>query len=308
MRLQSVLPAFALVYSIANWYYPSLQYLQTVPEIVEAFAFVSLYQLYVEQAAGTSDAREQEEYFAKLPRYKRKRLISVIKRQEETELAHSFGSLRWFRATNIALFQFVVVKVCWTPIYIVLTAVFCPSARSGKIVHFLNSWVNFCTTTLAVTGMLFFYWRLRPVLKPRHAFRKALVMKKVIGIILLQPFIISVVQFFNGIKTTPQMTFGDLTVGVPAFMTQVEMLLFAIAFVFAYPVKEYKDIYRASTAQHKEGGLDSPAAHDQDIVGDVRKVSPVRAILAMLNIWDLLRGIYRAFFHLLTLRSRQYQP
>ena len=94
MRVQLVIPTFAITATVSEWYYSADQYLKPFPEVAEAFALVSLFQLFVQEAATSTDPHEQEAYFAQLPRYRRKKLYQLFKSNTPNVLRHEKGSLR----------------------------------------------------------------------------------------------------------------------------------------------------------------------------------------------------------------------
>lgn len=199
----------------------------------------------------------------------------------------------------MCLYQFPVVKALWAVISMLLTAVICPAGKGGQAMKLLNGLINSTTTTTAVCAIIIFYSRLRDILKPRQAFRKAFVLKKMIGIVLLQTLIITFLDAGGVILPTLRMTYGDFVVGIPTFMTQCEMFLFAIGFIYCYNVAEYKNIHR----QDQEAGC-GMASRDQSR----GKVSFLRAIWAMINISDLVRATWRSIGHFFHFGRKVYVP
>jgi hypothetical protein len=94
----------------------------------------------------------------------------------------------------------------------------------------------------------------------------------------LSQAIFSFLNSSNDLKPTSKLTFKDLSVGIPNLLLSLEMVIFALAFLYTYRTKEYYYKHGASAVPLCHGG------YQGGFLG-------IRAYGQALNIFDILGGI-----------------
>ena len=137
-----------------------------------------------------------------------------------------------------------------------------------------------------------FYIQLRVDLAEHSPFLKVLAIKLVIFLSFWQTFIISILtsSTFSILHANAYLAFPDLYVGIPSLLICVEMALFAIFHIFAYPHAPYKP-----GAHHSgEAGASKYPTGDPDDLGPKQGgFMGARALLDALNPWDIVKAFGR---------------
>jgi hypothetical protein len=143
------------------------------------------------------------------------------------------------------------------------------------------------SVTIAMYCVVQFYIQLKDDLAPHRPFLKVLCIKLVIFFCFWQSWIISLVTADGGpLKATEQIAGPDLRIGIPSMLTCVEMSIFAILHLFAFPWKPY-DLKRQSPL---DTGIDGYSTQPKTYAN-----GPARALLDALNPWDIIKACGRGF-------------
>lgn len=105
------------------------------------------------------------------------------------------------------------------------------------------------------------------------------VCRRIIGLNVLQTWIFKILVQHNVLKPSSRLSYADLSYGVPAALTSMESVLFALSFHYAYSSGEY-----ASKPQ---------------------RMSFVRAVVNSVNPMDLLNGMVRTTSLLVYSRNKE---
>lgn len=116
-------------------------------------------------------------------------------------------------------------------------------------------------------------------MKPRRAMSKLLSFKIIIGLNVLQTWIFKILVQHNVLKPSNRLSYADLLYGVPAALTSMESVLFALSFHYAFSSGEY--------------------------ASKPKCMSFVRAVVNSANPMDLLKGMLRTISLLGSSRSRE---
>lgn len=134
-----------------------------------------------------------------------------------------------------------------------------------------------------------FYVQLKDDLARHRPFLKVLCIKLVIFFCFWQSWIISLLTADGGpLKSSDKISGPDLRIGIPSMLTCVEMAIFAVLHLFAFPWKPY-DLGR----RHEQlpQGTDSFSADTPKAYAH----GPARALLSALNPWDIIKACGRGF-------------
>lgn len=134
-----------------------------------------------------------------------------------------------------------------------------------------------------------FYIQLKEDLAPHRPFMKVLCIKLVIFFCFWQSWIISLLTAEGGpLKATKQIAGPDLRIGIPSMLTCVEMSIFAVLHLFAFPWKPY-DLARRHEPLPQVGQEEVAKAPQKYAHG------PARALISSFNPWDIVKACGRGF-------------
>lgn len=134
-----------------------------------------------------------------------------------------------------------------------------------------------------------FYIQLRHDLAPHRPFLKVLAIKLVIFLSFWQSFMISILTSatFNVVKPNAKIAYPDLKVGIPSLLLCIEMAIFAVLHLFAFPWKPY-------TPSGAVGIPPYPLSPIKNTLGP-KQGGPLgfKALVDAMNPWDLIKGFAR---------------
>lgn len=133
--------------------------------------------------------------------------------------------------------------------------------------------------SFAVTGIIAFERRLSGKMKSSRPFPKLLALKSLVFIDFLQTLVFAGLQKVGvGAKDTPRLSYIDFKIGLPATIFEMEMILFALFFIWAFSITPYRR-----------------ALNQPDLTGQITKrQNPFFGIMQALNPLDIMSGIWTA--------------
>ncbi|KAF1344172.1 organic solute transporter subunit alpha/Transmembrane protein, partial [Delphinella strobiligena] len=166
-------------------------------------------------------------------------------------------------------FQFAMVE----PILFIVTDValatndFCADSLNPRYANIWVTVIRTISTAMAVLAVWKMYSSTKAIMKPRRAMSKLLSFKIIIGLNVLQTWIFKILVQHNVLKPSNRLSYADLLYGVPAALTSMESVLFALSFHYAFSSGEY--------------------------ASKPKCMSFVRAVVNSANPMDLLKGMLR---------------
>ncbi|KAI4132347.1 MAG: hypothetical protein LQ347_002614, partial [Umbilicaria vellea] len=101
---------------------------------------------------------------------------------------------------------------------------------------------------------------------------------------------LSVLTSSGAIKASPRIATPDIKIGIPSLLLCIEMAIFSILHLFAFPWKEY-DVNRSAIVAAESGPgfhMDPKTAYKGGHFGE-------RALMNAFNPWDLIKAVGRGF-------------
>ena len=144
--------------------------------------------------------------------------------------------------------------------------------------------------TIAMYCLIQFYIQLKGDLAEHRPLLKITAIKLVIFLSFWQNLLISFLTSSGAIKASPTINTPDIKVGIPSMLLCIEMALFSILHLWAFPWKVY-DVKRSQlvAAESAPGFLPDPrTAYQGGPFG-------VRALADAFNPWDLVKAVARSF-------------
>lgn len=137
-----------------------------------------------------------------------------------------------------------------------------------------------------------FYIQLRHDLAPYRPFLKVLAIKLVIFLSFWQSFLISILtsSTLKVVSPTAKVAYPDLKVGIPSLLLCIEMALFSVLHLFAFPYKPYSEgvVQGTYPLSQSSGG---PKLNELGL----KQGGPlgIYALVDAMNPWDLVKGFAR---------------
>jgi len=144
--------------------------------------------------------------------------------------------------------------------------------------------------SIAMYCLIQFYIQMKDDLREHQPLLKVAAIKLVIFLSFWQTILISFLTSTGAIKASPHITEPDLKVGIPSLLLCVEMALFSIFHLWAFPWQPY-DVKRSAViaAESAPGYLPDPkTAYRGGPFGS-------RALMDAFNPWDLIKAVGRGF-------------
>ncbi|KZM19009.1 hypothetical protein ST47_g9836 [Ascochyta rabiei] len=177
----------------------------------------------------------------------------------------------WLKRIWFGVLQFIPTSIIiWIGTIVALgVGRFC---RQSNSIHFAHIWITifkFIVTAISILCCLRFYSRNKPKLLQHNILLKLFTFKSIIGLNVVQTFVINILAGNGTLSPNKYMTYQDVNDGLASLILACELPFFALLMIFAFPSKPYKNSNRAAGA------------------------GPVKAIFEALDIRDLLGAIVR---------------
>lgn len=289
------------IYAIASflqiqWYWHAI-YFQVISDCYEAFAIASFFGLFCHYVA--PDLHSQKNYFREMQPVKPWVLpinwFAKCCGGQRGPWRTPKSGLTWFNINWIGIYQYCFIRVAMT-ITAVVTQYFkryCESSNSPVFGHIWISVINAVAVTIAMFCLIQFYVQLKEPLKEQKLLIKIIAIKLVIFFSFWQSLAISLgTSTLNIVHPNEVIAYPDLKVGIPALLLCIEMAIFSLLHIWAFPYKPYR--------------TDAPRVFYPS--PDITKGSPTResvrlpysggflgfaALFDALNIWDFVKAFGR---------------
>ncbi|KAF2678115.1 DUF300-domain-containing protein [Lentithecium fluviatile CBS 122367] len=307
IRILVMIPIYAVVSFLSYLYYHNAIYFELLRDCYEAFAIASFFTLMCHYIA--PNLHEQKEYFRNMQPKNWVWPLNWMQKctggQDKGWLRRPRSGLTWFNVVWISIFQYCFIRPFFTIVSVIAQTQgrYCMSSKDPRYAYIWSAGFNAISVTIAMYCLIQFYVQLKDDLAPHRPFLKVLCIKLVIFFCFWQSWIISLLTADGGpLKATEQIAGPDLRIGIPAMLTCVEMSIFAILHLYAFPWKPY------DLGKHHEP---LPQANDALPLELPKRYAygPTRALLDALNPWDIVKACSRGFRWLFVgVRHRKQDP
>ncbi|KAJ1961827.1 hypothetical protein GGI12_003025 [Dipsacomyces acuminosporus] len=251
VRIILMIPIYSIISFLSYRFYREAPYYKAVRDCYEAFAIASFYMLLL-QYIGDSTAEQKR---AMLSKRGLKWTFPLNCFTMNPAGRRTFVLLKW------GIMQYVIISPTDTFITIITHArgVFCPDSMRPKYAHLWIAIIDFISISVAMYALVSLYRVIKEDIKQDKPLIKFLAIKAIVFITFWEGFIISWLGSNNihVIKGTKYWSKDNVVDGLTALIICVEMVLFALLFIKAFPVEPYHradGIQRTST---KRAFLDS---------------------------------------------------
>ncbi|WRT66011.1 uncharacterized protein IL334_002962 [Kwoniella shivajii] len=149
----------------------------------------------------------------------------------------------FWHALSFSVMQYVILRPLISVIGIICLyyGVLCPDEYSIHYAEVYLDAVDFVSISIALYGLIIFYVLCKGELKGRKPLSKFLAIKLIVFFTFYQSFLFSILQSHGVIKGTALWTATNVSDGLSALCTCVEMVFFSIYMGWAYNWTDYTD-------------------------------------------------------------------
>ncbi|QRV81160.1 Organic solute transporter Ostalpha [Ceratobasidium sp. AG-Ba] len=227
-----------LVYAIISWFsyrfFRAYTYYSFAVVVYEAFTISAFLLLIIQYVANTSNGKGAE---GALERKDKKKLpLPFCCWRYRPTKAYFMYTIKW------SVLQYVIIRPAASITGIICEAlgVLCQGSWSYKHPSVYLSAIDFVSISIALYGLILFYGLTKEELTGRRPLAKFLTIKLIVMATFYQEFVFDALQNHGIIKATEYWTASNIADGLNALAITIEMVLFALFMMWAYPVSEYE--------------------------------------------------------------------
>ncbi|KAF8484305.1 DUF300-domain-containing protein [Gautieria morchelliformis] len=235
IRILYMPAVYAIISFFSYRFFRDYTYYSLIEVVYEAVTISAFMLLLVEYVASTASGDKAE---------------NALLRKDKQPLPFPFCFWR-FRPTKAyfmytvkwSVMQYVIIRPAVSIAGIVTQAlgVLCSQSYSPQFAQVYLTAIDFISISVALYGLILFYGLTHHELEGRRPLAKFLCIKGIVMITFYQDFLFSSLQKYNIIKATEFWTATNVTDGLSALATDIEMVFFAGFMLWAYRASEYSD-------------------------------------------------------------------
>lgn len=300
IRVLFMVPIYATVSFLSYAFYYHAIYFEVIRDCYEAFAIASFFALLCHYTA--PDLHNQKDYFRGLKPRPWVWPLSWAAKCCPNLWRTPRSGLTWFNIIYFGVFQYCFVRVFMTIVAVISEATgrYCLKSLNPAFAHVWVMVIEAGCVTIAMYCLIQFYVQLKDDLADHSPLLKVAAIKLVIFLSFWQTILISFLTSTGAIKASNRFQEPDIRIGIPALLLCVEMAIFSVFHLFAFPWKVY-DVRRSAivASESAPGFLPDPkTAYRGGPLG-------TKALLDAFNPWDLIKAIGRGFRWLAVGRRRR---
>ncbi|KAI9746744.1 MAG: hypothetical protein M1818_000459 [Claussenomyces sp. TS43310] len=298
IRILFMVPVYAVASFLSFWWYWHAIYFQVISAAYEAFAIASFFALLCHYVAPTLHA--QKDYFRGMqPIRGWVWPLSTAKKccgGERGIWRTPRSGLTWFNIIWVAVYQYGFIRVAMTLVAVIsqIFGRYCEASLSPVFTHVWVVVIEGIAVSIAMYCLIQFYIQMRFDLAEHRPFLKVLAIKLVIFLSFWQDIVISILtsKTINLVHASSTMAYPDISVGIPSLLLCVEMAIFSILHLFAFPYRPYTSsrlpakAYPISTNDPSYPGFNEIGPKQGGFLG-------LSAFLDAMNPWDLVKAVAR---------------
>ncbi|KPM45983.1 hypothetical protein AK830_g457 [Neonectria ditissima] len=297
IRILFMVPVYSVSSLLQIIWYEQAVYIAVVAHCYEAFALAAFFALVCHYVA--PDVHAQKAFFRDMtpvrPWIWPLRAFARCCGGQRGPWRTPRSGLTWFNICWVAVYQYCFVRVASAVVAVAAQAAgrYCESSNSPAFANIWLSAVNMAAVSVAMVCVVQVYVQLRDALAPHRLFVKILAIKLVVFLVLWQTILIKIgTATVDALRPGATLSNGDLKVGIPCLLICVEMALFALLHLWAFPYRPY-----APGAPPTFYPAPDPARPGPDVENRHQPPSGgpagLRAIVDAMNPWDLVKAVGR---------------
>ncbi|KAF8574754.1 DUF300-domain-containing protein [Ramaria rubella] len=235
LRILYMPAIYAIISFFSYRFFHDYTYYSLIEVVYEAVTLSAFMLLLVEYVAATATGDKAE---------------NALLRKDKQPLPFPFCFWR-FRPTKAyfmytvkwSVMQYVIIRPAVSVAGIITQAlgVLCTQSYSPQFAQVYITAIDFISISVALYGLILFYSLTHSELEGRRPLAKFLCIKGIVMLTFYQEFVFSTLQKYNVIKATEFWTATNVTDGLTALATDIEMVFFSLFMLWAYRASEYSD-------------------------------------------------------------------
>ncbi|KAG9244416.1 organic solute transporter Ostalpha-domain-containing protein [Calycina marina] len=299
IRILFMIPVYAASSFLSIYYYWHAVYFEVISECYEAFAIASFFALLCHYIA--PDLHEQKAYFRGIspkPWVLPLNWFRACCCGDRGPWRIPRSGLTWFNVIWTGVYQYCFMRVTMMIVSVVTQYFgrYCESSNEPQFAHIWVLLLESLAVTIAMYCLIQFYIQLKDDLKAHSPLLKVAAIKLVIFLSFWQSFMISILtsSTLNIVEPTKYVAYPDLKIGIPSLLLCIEMALFSILHIFAFPYKPYTERAKQSEPSKYPS---SPMSDQGPIFNELGPKQGgflgIKALIDAMNPWDLVKGFAR---------------
>ncbi|KJA14415.1 hypothetical protein HYPSUDRAFT_49204 [Hypholoma sublateritium FD-334 SS-4] len=232
IRILYMPPVYAVISFFSYRFFRDYTYYSFIEVVYEAITLSAFILLLIEFVADAT--KNQSNMFEK--KDKRKLMFPFCCWRYRPTKPYFIYAVKW------SVLQYVIIRPAVSIVGIICQALNILCESQGFNVHFANVYleaIDFVSISVALYGLLIFYGLTREELQGKRPLAKFLCIKLIVMATFYQSFIFSALEG-RVIKATEFWTESNIADGLNALTICIEMILFSVFMMWAYPYTEYK--------------------------------------------------------------------
>ncbi|OAA58328.1 hypothetical protein ISF_06867 [Cordyceps fumosorosea ARSEF 2679] len=299
IRILFMVPVYAISSFLQIQWYRHAIYFQVISDCYEAFAIASFFALLCHYVA--PDLHSQKEFFRNMrpvkPWVMPVNWFAACCGGQRGPWRTPKSGLTWFNINWIGVYQYCFVRVAMTVSAVVSQYFekYCESSNSPIFAHIWIIVLNALAVTVAMFCLIQVYVQLKEPLKEQKLLIKIVAIKLVVFLSFWQASAISVgTSTLHIVHANKVLAYPDIKVGIPALLLCVEMAVFALLHLWAFPYKPYTQ-YGATPRYYPNPDLQKGdnRALPNELEGSQGGFLGFAALWDAMNVWDFIKAFGR---------------
>ncbi|KAI1434669.1 organic solute transporter Ostalpha-domain-containing protein [Xylaria sp. CBS 124048] len=298
IRILFMVPIYAASSFLSLWFYWHAVYYSVISEAYEAFAIASFFALMCHLVA--PDLHEQKQFFRQMqPITPWLPPVSWFAKccGGQRGIWRTPGSgLTWFNITWIGVYQYCFIRVFMTIVAVVTEHFrkYCESSNSPVFAHVWVIGIEAVAVSIAMYCILQYYTQFRKSLAEHKLGMKVVAIKLVIFLSFWQTIAISLAtsSTLHLVSANAKLAYPDIKVGIPSLLLCIEMAIFSLLHLWAFPYSPYKPSAKTTFYPSPSPSTGIPSReneHGPKMGGFLG----VKALVDALNVWDIVKAFGR---------------
>ncbi|KAI1821877.1 organic solute transporter Ostalpha-domain-containing protein [Xylaria intraflava] len=298
IRILFMVPIYSTSSFLALWFYWHAVYYNFISEAYEAFAIASFFALMCNLVAPT--LHEQKEFFREMqpiqPWLPPVSWFAKCCGGQRGRWRTPISGLTWFNLIWIGVYQYCFIIVIMTIVAAVTEHYdkYCESSNSPVFAHIWVIAIEATSVSIAIFFIFQYYIQFKKSLAEYKLGLKVLSIKLVVFLSFWQTTIISLVtsSTLHLVTANAQLAYPDIKVGIPSLLLCVEMALFALLHLWAFPYASYKPGAKTQFYPSPNPSVDVPP-RESEIGPKMGGFAGIKAFGDAINIWDIAKAFGR---------------
>ncbi|KAJ6007679.1 hypothetical protein N7540_011655 [Penicillium herquei] len=244
IRILWMVPIYSIVAWLSILFYNDSVYFEVIGDCYEAFAISSFFSLLCAYIA--PDLHSQKDYFRGIQPKPWVWPLNWFQKwaccgSKRGAWRNPRSGLTWFNVIWAGVFQYCIIRVLMTIVAVATQATgrYCEESLSPAFAYIWVVVIESVSVTIAMYCLIQFYIQIKDDIKEHSPFLKILSIKLVIFLSFWQSEVISLLMSSGIVSGSKKVNTIDLKYSLPELLINIEMFIFAVLHLWAFPTKPY---------------------------------------------------------------------